>query len=218
MPKTARINGINMVYDVCGPEKGPGIVLHHPLATNHTFWDHLTKALSGRYRVLRLDARGHGKTEAPAAPYSFDTLATDVVALMDHEGVKKAGFVGLSMGGMVGQVLGLQHASRFNCLVLCATSSRVPPEAGALWDSRIKTAREQGMGATLDDTIARWMSPKAVAARHPAIPGLKEMIRSSWRVSAPRRERHHCKSKARTASCATRCIWDGCSRCSARAT
>jgi 3-oxoadipate enol-lactonase len=179
MPKSARINGISMVYDISGPETGPGVVLHHPLATNHTFWDHLTKALSPRYRVLRLDARGHGGSDAPAGPYAFETLARDVVGLMDQVGMRKAGFVGLSMGGMVGQVLGLEHGSRFKCLALCATTSRVPPEAGALWDSRIKTAREQGMSAAIDDTIGRWMSPKAIATKHPAIPGLKEMIRTT---------------------------------------
>jgi 3-oxoadipate enol-lactonase len=172
----SRINGISMVYDVSGPTDAPGVVLHHPLATDHRFWDDLTRRLSNRYRVLRLDARGHGASEAPAGPYDFATLSQDVVALMDHAGMRKAGFVGLSMGGMVGQHLGLSHPQRFNCLVLCATTSRVPAEAGALWDERIKNARAKGMAAAVEETIARWVSPKAMAAKHLAIPVLSRMI------------------------------------------
>ncbi len=64
----ATINGIRMNYAVEGPETAVPVVLHHPLATNMTIWDELTAALTPRYRVVRFDARGHGKTEAPAGP------------------------------------------------------------------------------------------------------------------------------------------------------
>src|SRR5262245_52234404 len=106
----ATINGIRMNYDVAGAEGAPVVVLHHPLASNLTMWDELTPALvDKKYRVVRFDARGHGQTEAPKGPYTFETLAADVVALMDHLKIKKADFLGLSMGGMVGQYLGLLH-------------------------------------------------------------------------------------------------------------
>ena len=175
----ASINGITMVYDVAGPADGPAVVLHHPLATTHKFWDHLTNGLKDRYRVLRFDARGHGGSDAPAGPYTFDTLSQDVIGLMDHAGIRTAGFVGLSMGGMVGQHLGLNHADRFNCLVLCATSSRVPPEGAALWDQRAEAARKGGMASQLDASLQRWLSPKALQDKHPAIAWLSEMIKST---------------------------------------
>ena len=154
----ATINGIRMHYTVDGPEQATPIVLHHPLATNLTIWDELTAALSPRYRVVRFDARGHGKTEAPAGAYSFVTLAADVVALMDHLGIARAHYLGLSMGGMVGQYLGLEHAKRFHSLQLVATSSRIPPEARHIWVDRVKVARDKGMSSQPATSMPRWLT------------------------------------------------------------
>ena len=114
----ASINGIRLNYQVDGPDQAPTVVLHHPLATNLTIWDELTAALTPRYRVVRFDARGHGESEASKAPYSFATLGADVIGLMDHLKIERAHFLGLSMGGMVGQHLGLDQPRRFQSLVL----------------------------------------------------------------------------------------------------
>jgi 3-oxoadipate enol-lactonase len=154
----APIKRIRMTYAVEGPEKATPVVLHHPLATNLTIWDELTAALTPRYRVVRFDARGHGKTEAPGGPYKFETLADDVVALMDHLKIDRAHFLGLSMGGMVGQYLGMGHAKRFNSLQLVATSSRVPPEARHLWSDRVKLVREKGMTSQPPTSMQRWLT------------------------------------------------------------
>ena len=154
----ASINGIRMTYDVSGAEGAPVVVLHHPLATNLTIWDEITPVLTGKYRVVRFDARGHGQTEAPKGPYTFETLAADVVALMDHLKIRQADFLGLSMGGMVGQYLGLLHASRFSTLQLVSTSSRVPDEAKSLWVDRVKVAREQGMVSQVAPALGRWVT------------------------------------------------------------
>ena len=175
----AKINGIELAYELSGPEGGAAVVLHHPLATNHSFWDDLTARLSSRFRVLRFDARGHGQSEAPRGPYAFETLAGDVLGLMDHVAIANACFLGLSMGGMVGQMLGLEHAHRFSSLILASTTSRVPPEFGAIWDERIKTVRERGMASQVEESMPRWVSPQAIASGHGAIPGLKAMIRNT---------------------------------------
>jgi 3-oxoadipate enol-lactonase len=159
----ATINGIRMNYDVGGKEGATPIVLHHPLATNLTIWDELTAVLSPRYRVVRFDARGHGKTEAPKGAYSFETLAADTIGLMDHLKIDKAHYLGLSMGGMVGQYIGLMHSKRVYDLILVSTSSRVPPEGQGLWDERIKTVREKGMASQPEGSMQRWL---AVANRN----------------------------------------------------
>ncbi|MBV1694385.1 MAG: alpha/beta fold hydrolase [Hyphomicrobiales bacterium] len=156
--KRARVNGIELAYRLEGAEGAPAVVLHHPLATNLSFWDEAASALAPRYRVLRLDARGHGVSEAPKGPYTFETLAGDVTGLMDACGIPKAAFVGLSMGGMVGQYLGLQHAARFSCLVLASTTSRIPPEARSLWVDRVVVARASGMASQVEPAMARWLS------------------------------------------------------------
>ncbi|HRD75450.1 MAG TPA: alpha/beta fold hydrolase [Hyphomicrobiaceae bacterium] len=175
----AQINGIRMNFEVAGPERGPVVVLHHPLATNLTTWDELTAALTHKYRVIRMDARGHGVTEASPAPYAFETLAKDVVALMDHVGARKARFLGLSMGGMVGQYLGLLHPERFACLLLVSTSSRVPPEARALWDERIAAVRASGMKSQVQGALQRWVSPEALKSNKPLVARFTRMIEAT---------------------------------------
>lgn len=156
----AQINGISMHYRVDGDAAKPVIVLHHPLAANLTIWDELTEMLARDYRIVRFDARGHGQTEVAKAPYDFATLSTDVVALLDHLGLDRVHFLGLSMGGMVGQFLGLEHAKRFKTLQLVATTSRVPPEGRPLWVERVKMAREQGMAAMPAPSLQRWLTEK----------------------------------------------------------
>jgi 3-oxoadipate enol-lactonase len=154
----ATINGIRMIYDVSGAENGPPVVLHHSLAMNLSLWDELAAALAPKYRVIRFDARGHGRTEATKAPYTFELLSDDVVGLMDHLEVPKAHFVGLSMGGMVGQYLGLLYPNRFASLTLASTSSRVPPEGRALWQQRVKDTREKGIESQVQVAIPRWVT------------------------------------------------------------
>jgi 3-oxoadipate enol-lactonase len=174
----ATINGIRVNYEVTGSESAPPIVLHHPLATNLSIWDELTAALTPRYRVVRFDARGHGKTEAPRGPYSFETLTADTIGLMDHLKIGRAHFLGLSMGGMVGQYIGLMHPKRVHDLILVSTSSRVPPEGAAIWDERIKAVREKGMASQPEGSMQRWLA--AANRKKPALVAcLSKMIEAT---------------------------------------
>src|SRR5262245_38762674 len=154
----ATINGFRMNFAVEGPDAAPAVILHHPLATDLTVWDELTAALLPRYRVVRFDARGHGASEATKAPYDFSMLTADVIGLMDHLKISRAHFLGLSMGGMVGQHLGLEQPQRFASLILCSTSSRIPAEAQPLWDERVKVAREKGMASQVALALSRWLA------------------------------------------------------------
>jgi 3-oxoadipate enol-lactonase len=172
----ARINGIQMNFEVSGKEGAPPVVLHHPLATELSIWDELTAALEPGYRVIRLDARGHGKTDAPAGPYTMDELADDVVGLMDHLGVDKARFLGLSMGGFVGQVLGWRHPTRFHSLCLVSTSSNLTA-ARDVWAGRINAATANGMSkAIVDGSMQRWLSPDALANKPALVARLGRMV------------------------------------------
>ena len=161
----AKINGINMNYETSGPATAPAVVLHHPLATNLSFWDEATKALETKYRVIRFDARGHGKTDAPHGRYDFKTLAQDTIALMDHVYVKRAAFVGLSMGGMVAQFLGLDHAARFSSLTIVSSSSKTANDMRHLWHDRVVVAREKGMKSQVEPALQRWLAASARAGR-----------------------------------------------------
>lgn len=177
----AKVNGIEMNYEVSGRPDAPAVVLHHPLATDLSTWDELTTALEPRYRVVRMDARGHGRSEAPAGAYAFETLAADVVGLMDHLEIDKAHFLGLSMGGMVGQYLGLLHPGRFRSLCLVSTSSAVPADSAPLWAERIRTATASGMSSLVDGAMARWLAPDAFTSR----PELVARLRAAIEATSP---------------------------------
>jgi 3-oxoadipate enol-lactonase len=172
----ARVNGIALNFAVSGPEHAPAVLLHHPLATDLTIWDELTAALEGRYRVVRFDARGHGKSEAPKGAYAFEMLSADVIGLMDHLGIAKARYLGLSMGGMVGQYLGILHPTRFHSLCLVSTASQMPPEGRPLWEERIRNAGTLGMASVVDGAMARWVAPDALKTKPVLVARLRAMI------------------------------------------
>lgn len=174
----ASVNGIRMNYEITGSDSAFPVVLHHPLATNLTIWDELQAALLPKYRVVRFDARGHGKTEAPKSAYTFETLTADTIGLMDQLKIERAHFLGLSMGGMVGQYLGLLHPKRVATLQLVSTSSRVPPEGQGLWDERIKMAREKGMTSQVAGAMQRWVS-EAGRQRPTLVARLTKMIEAT---------------------------------------
>ena len=175
----ATVNGFRMSFAVEGPDAGPAVILHHPLATDLTIWDELTAALRPRYRVVRFDARGHGASEATRAPYDFAMLGADVVGLMDHLKIARAHFLGLSMGGMVGQHLGLEHPQRFASLILCSTSSRIPDEARPLWDERVRIAREKGMASQVELALSRWLAAASMQSRPAVVARMRRYIEAT---------------------------------------
>jgi len=172
----ARINDINMNYTISGKTDGPPVILHHPLATELSIWNELTAALEPNYRVIRFDARGHGQTDATPGPYDMSSLARDVIGLMDHLGLGKSRYLGLSMGGFVGQVLGYEHPGRFHSLVLVSTSSDMTP-ARAVWEDRVRTVVKDGMGkAIVDGSMQRWVAPEALASKPQLVARLSKMV------------------------------------------
>lgn len=160
------INGIDIHYEISG--SGPVVTLLHSLATDLSLWDDLAAELGKRFTVLRYDARGHGQTSAPQGPYTWPMLVADLVGLLDALKIERTHFVGLSMGGMLGQHFALAHPERLEKLVLTSTTSRVPPEAKPLWDERIAVAREKGMAAHVAGTLERWFTAPYRAA-HPEV-------------------------------------------------
>jgi 3-oxoadipate enol-lactonase len=170
-------NGISMNYTLDGPASAPVATLSHSLATDLSMWDPQMKALTARYRVLRYDTRGHGGTEAPAAAYTLDQLADDARALLQALGIPKTHWIGLSMGGMIGQTLVLKSPELFLSLSLCDTSSRIPAEAKPLWQDRIKTAQTQGMEPLVEGTIARWFTAPFREQHKDVVDPVRAMIR-----------------------------------------
>ncbi|MDQ3261535.1 MAG: 3-oxoadipate enol-lactonase [Pseudomonadota bacterium] len=153
-----KANGITVHYELTGAEEAPVVMLCHSLGATLGMWDAQMGSLTQRYGVLRYDLRGHGGTDATSGSYTMDMLADDALALLDVLGIHSCHFVGLSLGGMVGQALALRKAQPLVGLTLCATSSRIAPEAQPIWDDRIHTAQSQGMAAVAPATLDRWLS------------------------------------------------------------
>jgi len=155
----AKVNGTELNYEVYGKEGKPWLVLSHSLACTVRMWDPQVAAFQDRYRILNYDMRGHGASAAPSGAYTLDMLADDVVGLMKHLKIERATYMGLSIGGMIGQTLALRQTKLFDKMVLADTSHAQPPEAQKQWDDRIKTAQTQGMKALVPPTMERWFTP-----------------------------------------------------------
>jgi 3-oxoadipate enol-lactonase len=172
-------NGISMHYTLNGAAGAPVVTLSHSLATHLGMWEPQVAALAAQYRVLRYDTRGHGETDAPGGAYSLDLLAEDAKALLSALGIERTHFIGLSMGGMIGQLLALKHLEMLRSLILCDTSSRVPPEAKPMWDERIRVAETQGMEPHVEPTIGRWFTAPFLKGRPDVVEGVRSMIRGT---------------------------------------
>src|SRR5436853_3074721 len=109
-------------YDLTGPENGQVVCFTHSLASDGGMWaEQLPPLLAAGYRVLRLDMRGHGGSDTVQGPYTMSALAGDVAAAIDALGLDRVHFVGLSIGGMIGQGFAIEHGARLKSLMLCDT-------------------------------------------------------------------------------------------------
>jgi 3-oxoadipate enol-lactonase len=172
-----KINGIQVHYRLEGPPSAPVITLSHSLATDLTMWDPQMEVLTSRFRVLRYDTRGHGASDAPPGPYSLDQLGEDGHGLLKALNIEQTHFMGLSMGGMIAQVLALKHPDMLRSLILCDTMSQLPPEAKPIWDERITIAEKQGMEPHVKPTIERWFTEPFRSS--PVVDRVRAMIRAT---------------------------------------
>jgi 3-oxoadipate enol-lactonase len=171
-----RANGIQMNYEWSGKKDAPVVVLSHSLGSSLVMWHPQTEALEPHFRLLRYDTRGHGESDAPQGSYTLELLGEDVIALLDVLKIGKVHFVGLSMGGMIGQFLALNHSNRLHRLILCDTSSIVPPEGQPAIQERIDTARSKGMVVLAEPTMERWFTPSFLSKNPPSL----EIIRKQF--------------------------------------
>jgi 3-oxoadipate enol-lactonase len=170
----ATANHIEIYYELSGPAGAPVVMLSNSLGTRLEMWDPQMPALAGRYRVLRYDSRGHGRSDAPPGPYSVAMLGEDALALLDTLGIAQVHFCGLSKGGMVGQWLGAHHGDRLVSLTLCATAARLGP--AELWNQRIEQSAREGMASLVDGVTERWFTAGYRATPRREIEQVRAMI------------------------------------------
>ena len=137
---------------------GPRVVLLHPIALDLTCFDALAARLCAAFAVLRVDLRGHGSSpSSPAAP-TLEDYAEDVHTTMVGLNFTPAAVVGFSFGGMLAQVLALNHPEDVSALVISACASTLTGEARRILADRGALAEREGMSAVVDATLARWFS------------------------------------------------------------
>ncbi len=171
-----KANNIQMNYELSEKKGAPIVVLSHSLSSSLLMWDPQIDALKPHFQVLRYDTRGHGESDASPGPYTLELLAEDVVKLLDALGIDRVHFVGLSMGGMIGQCLGLNYSRRLRSLVLCDTAAIIPAEAQPIWEERFDKARKKGMEALVEETMERWFTPAFLKQSPPMVGLIRKQV------------------------------------------
>lgn len=167
----------DMNYQLDGAADKPVLVLSNSLGTDLGMWDTQIPAFTEHFRVLRYDTRGHGQSVVSEGPYSIEQLGRDVLALLDALDIQKAYFCGLSMGGLIGQWLGINAGERLHKLVLCNTAAKIANDE--VWNTRIATVLkggQQAMRELRDASIARWFTPAFAEAQPAQANRITEML------------------------------------------
>ena len=158
-----------LYYDLTGPASGPVVCFTHSLSSDGGMWaEQMVPLLAAGWRVLRLDMRGHGGSDPIPGDYTMAALADDVALALDFLGLEKVHYVGLSIGGMIGQAFAIGHGHRLLSAMLCDTAPATPPGGQAAWGPRIEIVRKAASLEPLaDPTMERWFTD-AFKPRHAA--------------------------------------------------
>lgn len=172
----APVGDIEIAYVESGPEDAPTVLFGHCFCADHRFWDAHLPACDG-FRAIRFDTRGHGASGRSDGPYALRQLALDVVGLMDHLGIAQAHYVGVSMGGMIGQTLVIEHPGRVASLALVNTTPRYSDQQRILWRERAAGVLKNGIEPIHADLMRRWFTDQALSDGLPGARYIAETIR-----------------------------------------
>jgi pimeloyl-ACP methyl ester carboxylesterase len=170
-----QVNGITIAYDDQGT--GPSIVFLHAFPLNRTMWVNQEHVLSSQFRVITIDLRGHGESDAPLWRYTLDQSADDVRALLDQLAVRQALFVGLSMGGYLLFAFYRKYSARVKGMILADTKAQADTDEGKAGRFQMaQTAYKQGPSAIADLMIPKLLSPATIQTRPEIVQNVRSMI------------------------------------------
>jgi 3-oxoadipate enol-lactonase/4-carboxymuconolactone decarboxylase len=158
---------VRLYWRADGDEGKPPLLLLNSLGTDHAMWDAVMPLLMRDFRVLRMDTRGHGASDAPKGDYTLSMLAQDALAVLDAAGVARAHVCGLSMGGMTALALAIEHPERVEKIIGANTSAQMSPD---LMRERAALVRQKGMEAVIDAVLGRFFT-QAFRDRNPPLLG-----------------------------------------------
>jgi 3-carboxy-cis,cis-muconate cycloisomerase len=169
--------GVRTHYRWNGPGDKPVLLLSNGLGTNLNMWEPQVPEFAKYFRLLRFDQRGHGQSAVPPGPYSIEQLGSDVVALLDALGIEHCCFCGLSMGGMIGQWLGVNAPERLTTLVLCNTAAKIGTHES--WNTRIELVLKGGVEAAVPLVLERWFTPAFLESAPELVARTRKMLVST---------------------------------------
>jgi len=168
-------SAVALHHRVDGRGDGPVLLLGGSLGTTLAMWEPQVAGLADDVALIRFDHRGHGESPVPPGPYEIADLGRDVLALMDHLGLARVSYCGLSIGGMVGQWLAINAPERIERLILLCTAAYLPPASA--WYERAGAVREAGTPEVIADmVIGRWFTPGFLQAQPAVVAGHRAMI------------------------------------------
>jgi 3-oxoadipate enol-lactonase len=157
-----------------GRPGAPAIVLVNSLGTDLRMWDAQVGALAERFRVVRLDTRGHGGSPVPDGPYSLADLGGDVLALLDELRIERASLCGISLGGAIAMWVAANAPERVERLAVCFSSAYFGDPPG--WLQRAATVRAHGTGAIADAVLGRWFTDAMRRERPEVIERMRAIV------------------------------------------
>jgi 3-oxoadipate enol-lactonase/4-carboxymuconolactone decarboxylase len=170
--------GTGLYWRQDGRAEAPPLLLLNSIGADTALWDAALPYLARSFRVIRMDTRGHGASEAPPGDYDLRTLADDALAVLDAAGIAKAAICGLSLGGMTAMALALAAPERVSALVAACTSPAMDP---AMWETRRRTVLDEGMGAIAEAAMSRFLSEDFRTAR----PEVADTVRATVLATPP---------------------------------
>jgi len=154
----ADLDHCKLHYELEGASGSPVLVLCHSLGADLSLWDAQVALFVRRFRLLRYDLRGHGRSSVSSEPTTMQALASDVIALADAVSTNRFSFCGISIGGMIGLELALRYPGRLNALVIANTAARIGTSES--WEMRIRTVQAHGMQSVVEPALERWFTPE----------------------------------------------------------
>jgi len=175
--------GRRLYYDLAGPENGPVVCITHSLSSDGGSWaEQVPALLQAGFRVLRLDMRGHGGSDQVAGDYTMQALAGDVATVLDALAIPRVHYIGLSIGGMIGQAFAIEHGAKLISAMWCDTLPASPSGAAAMWEERMTAVRRaNSLEPLADGMVERWFTD----AFKPRNPGRWKQIRDTVAATPP---------------------------------